>query len=90
MHEDVAHIDGRFYRVLVHDEDTDPTRGLIIGPPAYYGDLNLPPEIEERLHMELFVRGLTDKKTALKRRQEVYAALMAALSLTVDKVLESY
>lgn len=89
MYETVAEIDGRYYYVLVPDHETDPTKGMILGPPDL-SSLNLPPDVEETLHTELFVRGIRDKKIAQKKRQEVFAALQAAFAVSAEKIVECY
>lgn len=77
--------------VSVPDDEPEEnySRGLIIGPPDI-SRLGLPEEIEARLHHELFVRQVITRKDALKKRNEIYAALQAAFSLDVDRILECY
>lgn len=89
LYDTIAEIDGRMYYVRLPDHETDPTRGMTLGPPDL-SPLNLPAEVEERLHIEMFVRGIKDKKIAMKKRQEVFAALQAAFAVSVDKILECY
>lgn len=89
MYEATTKIDGRNYYVLVPDGETDTARGVITGPPDL-SSLNLPEDVEERLHNELFVRGMKNKRVANKRRDEVFASLQAAFSVNTDKILECY
>lgn len=89
MYETIAEIDGRYYYVTLPDNENDPTRGIVLGPPDL-SSLNLPQEIEEKLHLELFVRGIKDRKTAMKKREEIFAALQVAFAVTASKVMECY
>jgi hypothetical protein len=89
MYDTIAEIDGRMYYVRLPDHENDPTKGMILSPPDL-SSLNLPAEVEERLHVEMFVRGIKDRKIATKKRQEVFAALQAAFAVSVDKILECY
>lgn len=89
MYEATAVIGGRNYYVLVPDRESNTARGIVTGPPDL-SDLNLPTEVEARLHEELFVRGIKNKRIAMRKRQEVYAALQSAFAVNVDKVVECY
>lgn len=84
-------IDGRWYMVKVPDEEVEEyfSRGLIVGPPDL-SSLNLPEDVEAKLHNELFVRGLITRKDAVKKRNDLFAALQAALSVDTEKVLRCY
>lgn len=84
-------IDGRKYIVSV-PENSEPVSyhmGIIIGPPDL-SLLGLTEEQEARLHMELYVRGFITKKDVLKNREELIAALQAALTLSVERIVECY
>lgn len=82
-------IQGRKYVVLVDDDETDYTSGLVIGPPDL-DSLELSEEILTTLHNELFHRGLITKQDVMKRRQEVLSALQFAFSVNVDTIINLY
>lgn len=84
-------IDGLTYRVQV-PEGTEPeyySRGLILGPP----DLSVcgwPEDIADRVHVELYSRGIISKRDAAANRQEIALAIISAMQITVDRILECY
>lgn len=80
-------IDGRMYVVQVPDDELDYSRGLVVGPPDL-DVLELPQDITDRLHNELFVRGLITKKRL--QREQVFAALQAALQVSTEKIIALY
>lgn len=82
-------IEGRDYFIQVPDGETNFDRGLIIGPPDLDA-LKLPKDVTDRLHRELFVRGLITKKDIQRRRSEVFAALQSAFGVTTEKLMELY
>lgn len=61
-------------------------QGVPLGPPPL-AELNLPPEVEVRLHNQLFERGLYTSQDVRRRLPDVRAALMAALSVDVARIL---
>ena len=69
--------------------DSDAQMGLPLGPPDL-GLLGLPPEVEIRLHNQLFDRGLLRAKDVLRRRQEVFAALQAAFRVETERIVVLY
>lgn len=82
---------GKKYRVQVPD-DAEPEMwqyGVVIGPPDL-SSLDLPPCIEVRLHNELHVRGLIEKKDIVRRMPDVVAALQYALAVDAQRVAELY
>lgn len=83
--------DGRHYKVLVPDHAAPDTwaRGIYIGPPDLSG-LGLPEEVSVRLHNELFNRGIITQSDANARRPEVHAALMYALRVDAERVINAY
>lgn len=83
--------DGLWYKVLVPDTADEAMwqYGIELGPPDL-STLGLPPSIEQRLHNELFVRGLISKKDLRGRRPELAAALMAALHVDAQLIASLY
>lgn len=82
---------GKKYKAIVPDDAPQSTwqYGIIQGPPDISG-LGLPPSIEVRLHNELFVRGLITKKDLQRSTQDVQGALMAALSVDMQRIVLAY
>lgn len=82
---------GRQWAVLLPDEapESDAALGVPLGPPSLES-LNLPEEVEVRLHNQLFARRLFAPIDVKRRRQDVFAALQAALSLDVERVVQLY
>lgn len=83
-------IDGKKYVVLVEDDEEDYSRGLVIGPPDALYKLDLPPDLETRLHNELFNRGLITRRDVMKRPNEVFAAWQSACSADVQSIVSCY
>jgi hypothetical protein len=83
--------DGRYKVVLLPEDalDHEASKGILVGPPVLM-DLNLPKETEIRLNNELFIRGIITKDDATRHRQEVVAALQAALKVDAGKVIDVY
>lgn len=86
-----THIDGRPYRVIVPDDaaEYEWPKGVVVGP-ADLSPLELPLEVEERLHNELFARRIITAADCTKKRGEIVAAIMATLSLDAERVYECY
>lgn len=82
---------GRWTAVWLPDgaPDSDAYMGIPIGPPTLDA-LNLPEEIQTRLHNELFVRGIYSLRDATLGRQNVMGALMSALKIDVERVTDIY
>lgn len=82
---------GRRYKVQVPDDAPKHlwNAGIVIGPPDLTL-LNLPKEIETRLHNELHARGIITQKDARKRTQDVHGALQSALRLDAQRIVELY
>lgn len=82
---------GKKYRVQVPDEAAEELwqYGIVLGPPDL-SSLGLPPSIEVRLHNELHVRGLIQKKDLDRRTPDVVAAIQAALKLDALCVIALY
>lgn len=81
----------RQYRMLVPDGAPPATwgAGIQVGPPDLSA-LGLSKEVTDRLHMELFARGIIRKDDARYHRAEVHAALMAALQVDAGRIIEIY
>lgn len=82
---------GRKWRTLLPQEapEDDAPAGIPAGPPSL-ASLDLPLDIEIRLHNELHARGLLAASDIRHRRQELYAALMAALRIDVERLQALY
>lgn len=63
--------------------------GVPDGPPSLE-DLGLPEEIEIALHNQLFNRGIFTKREAVRQRSEIVNALMAALKLDAQRIVDLY
>lgn len=82
---------GRQWATLLPDNapDTDAEMGIPLGPPSLEG-LNLPTEIEVRLHNQLFARKIFGHKVATANKLNVQGAMQAVLKLDVLRILEIY
>jgi len=82
---------GRKWAVMLPDDapDADAPMGLPVGPPSL-DSLDLPEEIEVRLHNALFDRGLLTARDVRARRREVLGALISALKLGVSRITALY
>lgn len=89
----VTHADGfgRWTAVWLPDDvpDSESYRGVPIGPPSL-DVLNLPEEIQTRLHNELFVRGIYSLRDATLGRQNLLGALQSALKIDVERLTDIY
>lgn len=63
--------------------------GVIIGPPDL-SELELSQEVTTRLHNELYNRGIIRRGDARARRPEVHAALMAALRVDSERIIQLF
>lgn len=88
---DYTDTDGRKWRVRVPDDcPVDRySEGIPVGPPALAA-LGLPLELEIRLHNELHARKLFTTRDAMRRPQEVTAALQAALKVNMQRLQSLY
>lgn len=69
--------------------DVDAPMGLRLGPPSLEA-LDLPEDVEVRLHNQLFARGLFTELDVKRRRLDIFGALQAALKVDVRRVAELY
>ena len=69
--------------------DSDAEWGVPNGPPSLKA-LDLPAEVEVRLHNELHARGILTERDARRRFAEISAALMAALRFDAGRVYDIY
>lgn len=83
--------EGRWWVVAVPEGETDLAMGIPIGPPDLSG-LNLPLNIEVRLHNQLWSRGLITAKDIRgpNGSREVFAALQSALKVDVASVTSQF
>lgn len=82
---------GRKTYVLLPDDapDSHAPYGIRVGPPSLEG-LELPEEIEIRLHNLLYARRILTVRDARSRRNEVLSAIQASLHSTLQNVLALY
>lgn len=64
-------------------------RGIVVGPPDLM-DLDLPLEVEHRLNIALYSRGLITKEDMQARPNEILAALQSALQVDAARVMQCY
>lgn len=69
--------------------DGEAGRGIPLGPPPL-DELNLPLDLEVRLHNQLFDRKLFTEKDAKHRLMEIVAALQAVYLVDARRVLAIY
>lgn len=83
--------EGRRYLVWLPEgvPDAEADKGIRIGPPDL-APLGVPLSLEVRLNNELYARRLIRVADVKARRQEVQAALMAALSLDAGRIVDLY
>lgn len=82
--------DGRMWAVLVPEGDEDKANmGIVVGPPDL-AELDLPKEVEIRLHNQLFQRRLLTAQHLRGRGQEIYAALQAAYRVDLARLTSLY
>ena len=82
---------GRMWATQLPDNapDTDAELGLPLGPPSLEG-LNLPEELEVRLHNQLYHRRIFTYSQAKADKLNVQAAMQATLKLDVLHIVEIY
>ena len=82
---------GRLWAVRLPEglPDSDANMGIPVGPPSLES-LGLPEEIEIALHNQLYSRKIFTSNDIRRHRQDVTAAVIGALKLEVDKLLELY
>lgn len=83
--------DGRRWRTMIPDDapDYEAEIGLPAGPPSLES-LELPLDIEVRLHNQLFARRLFTREDLRNRESEISAALMAALKVDAVSIRALY
>lgn len=82
---------GRLFKVSLPDDapDSDAMFGIVVGPPELDA-LGLPPDIEVRLNNQLFTRGIFTPLDAKRRREDITNALIAALKVDTNRLIELY
>lgn len=82
---------GKKYLVAVPDNATQSQvkYGIRLGPPDL-DSLELPEELQTRLHNELFARGLFTYTDARKRRNDIIGAWQAALRVDAERVVQVF
>lgn len=83
--------EGRKWATQLPDDapDGDAAKGLLLGPPSLES-LGLPLETEVRLHNQLFERKLFTLRAAKASRESVVAAVMKALRVDAQKVIDLF
>lgn len=81
---------GKKYEVKLPDNvpDSEASKGIVIGPPNL--QLDLPLELDVRLHNQLHSRGILTLSDALKSRQNLYNALLVTFSTDVDSIIAQF
>lgn len=82
---------GRKWAVLLPDDATeaDAPMGIPLGPPSLES-LDLPEEVEVRLHNQLFERRLFTVADIKARRQDIFGALQATLKVDIARIAALY
>lgn len=81
---------GRWWKVRVPAGSATPaSMGIPVGPPDI-SSLNLPLDIDVRLHNQLFHRGLFTRADLRGRGQEIFAAVQAAYKVDAAAVTALY
>ena len=83
--------DGRMWLVGLPDDapDSDAHKGIRIAPPSLTS-LDLPQEVEIRLHNQLFARRLFTRKDVRARLSHVFGALQAAYKVDTGRIVQLY
>lgn len=83
---------GRMFLSMLenHEDDSNASQGIMIGPPDVVDQLDLPEDVATRLHNQLFQRKLWTLKDINKQPQQLFAALQSALNLDVQKIMSLY
>lgn len=85
--------EGRKWRTLIPEgmpETEQQARMGIPAGPVSTDTLGWPPELQVRLHNQLFDRGIWGPREAVSRPQDVQGAIIAALKTDVQRVLSLY
>ena len=89
----VKHVDDDGRATIMKVPDGAPEKmwgaGILVGPPDLT-PLGLSKEVTTKLHNELFNRGIIDRASARRSRPEVHAALMAALRIDAERIIDLY
>lgn len=82
---------GRKWAVLLPEgaPDVDAPMGLRLGPPSLES-LDLPEDVEVRLHNQLFERGLFTEADIKTRRQHIFGALQATFKVDTGRIVALY
>lgn len=83
--------EGRKTRVQIPQDapDSDASKGIVVGPPSVES-LSLPQDIGVRLHNQLYARQLFSMSDVRRRRRDVLGALMAALKVDAERIVQLY
>lgn len=84
---------GRLFKVIVPDDATTEKYqyGIVVGPPLeLVDDLGLPEPIATRFHNALYIRGLYDYLSVVKRKQDLFGAWQSALNIDTETILEAF
>lgn len=86
---DYEDADGYWWRVRVPEGANDLSMGIPIGPPDLTA-LGLPPDLQRRLHNQLWSRHLFTRRDLRGRMPEVLAALQATYKVDAQAVTALY
>lgn len=86
---DYEDAEGYWWRVRVPADCDDPSMGIPIGPPDLTA-LGLPPDLQRRLHNQLWSRRLFTRRDLRGRMREVQAALQATYKVDAQVVTALY
>lgn len=81
--------EGKYYLMAIPDDAPDDMArfGALIGPPDLT-ELDLPTEVEIRLHNQLYWRKIFTARDLRAKRVDAQGAVQAALRLDVDRILQ--
>ena len=84
---------GRLFKVLVPDDATPEKYqyGIMVGPPPdLVEDLKVPEPFATRFHNQLYYRGLLTYVDVVKRKDDLFTAWQASLSVDTETILEGF
>ena len=83
-------VKGRKYLVELPEDSDNTDLGIMIGPPDFVDELNLPEPFATKLHNQMFSRGLFSLADLRRRPAEVQAALQSAFKLDAATIVNAY
>ena len=83
-------VEGRKYLVSLPEDSDNLDLGIVIGPPSFVDDLELPEPFATKLHNQMYDRGFFTLDNLRRRPNEVQAALQSALRLDAARIVNAY